>query len=60
MAVPNKDPVKPAEAVIEDAEIIEDDSVGTYSKPEVAVREGFVNNCSEAAGVLFEFTNVKK
>ena len=60
MAVPNKDPVKPAEDLIEDAEIIEDDSVGTYSKPEVAVREGFVKNFSEAAVALFVSTNVKK
>ena len=58
--VPNKDPVNPAEALIEDVEVLEDDSVVEYSKPEVAVREGFVKNCDEAAGLLFAGTNVKK
>ena len=58
--VPNKDPVRPAEALIEDAEVLEDDSVVEYRRPEVAVREGFVKNCDGAVGVLFVGTNVKK
>ena len=62
--VPNKDPVKPAEAVIEDADILEADSTVAISVPPLIagwkLNPEFVNNFSEAAVALFVSTNVKK
>ena len=62
--IPNKDPVKPAEAVIEDADIIEADSTVAVSVPPpitgLKLNPSFVNNFSEAGAGLFVSTNVKK
>ena len=64
MAVPNKDPVKPAEALIEDADILEADNTVAVSVPfpiaGLKLNPEFVNNFSEVAAALFESTNVKK
>ena len=62
--VPNKDPVKPAEEIIEDADILEADSAVAVSVPPpiagLKLNPEFVNNFSEVAAALFESTNVKK